>query len=88
MYPVSIRNHDWCAALDRPPHHERCQARRIGWKPLPVIPDDRGTVHLPGVIEHAKACGRIQNPLSRYHPHVNRTVDGLNTEAGIDGFPA
>ena len=51
----------------------------------PVIPNDRGTVHLLGVIEYAEALGRVQNPLSWHHPHINRTVDGLNVEGRIDG---
>ena len=87
MDSLSVRNHNRCAALDRPPHHEGREAARFGWKPLPVIPDDWDTLHLVGVIEHPKARGRIQNPLTRQHTHVDRTVDSLNPETGIGGVP-
>ena len=67
---ASVRNHDRCAALDRPSHHEGCQTVGIHWKPLPVVPDNRRAFHLLGAIENAKALRRIQNPLSRDHPDV------------------
>ena len=65
MDPGAARKHDRRAALDRPPHHEGREARRIGWKPFPVIPDEGGTVHLLGAIEHSKARGGVQNPFVR-----------------------
>ena len=53
-----------------------------------MVPDDRGAVHLLGVIEHSKARGRVENPFVRDDPYVDRSVYGLNPEVGICGVPA
>ena len=88
MDSVCIGYHNGCATLDHPPHREGREARRIGWKLFPVVPDDGGTVHPLGVVEHLKARGRVQNLLVRDDSHVDRSVDRLNPEVGIGGVPA
>ena len=85
---ASVRNHNRGAALDFPSHHQCRQAPRIGRKPIPMVPEDRGTPHLLRAVEHSKARGRIENLLLRNHLRVNRPVVGFNTRTGMDSAPA